>query len=83
METVKSPMPLYRQIAKLLWDGIQRAGLTSGNRLSSVRVLATQHDVSASKRDIRAVAFRVAIANPRHAIVPGTTASVVLPTVRK
>jgi HlyD family secretion protein len=44
---------------------------------------ATQRDVSASKRDIRAVAFRVAIANPRHAIVPGTTASVVLPTVRK
>ena len=26
---------------------------------------ATQHDVSASKRDIRAVAFRVAIANPQ------------------
>jgi multidrug resistance efflux pump len=44
---------------------------------------ATQRDVSASKRDIRAVAFRVAIANPRNAIVPGTTASVVLPTVRK
>lgn len=44
---------------------------------------ATQRDVSASKRDIRAVAFRVAIANPRHAIVPGTTASVVLPTVRR
>jgi len=44
---------------------------------------ATQRDVSASKRDIRAVAFRVAIANPHNAIVPGTTASVVLPTVRK
>ena len=44
---------------------------------------ATQRDVSASKRDIRAVAFRVAIANPRNAIVPGTTASVVLPTVRR
>ena len=44
---------------------------------------ATQRDVSASKRDIRAVAFRVAIANPRNGIVPGTTASVVLPTVRK
>jgi hypothetical protein len=43
---------------------------------------ATQRDVSASKRDIRAVAFRVAIPNPRNAIVPGTTASVVLPTVR-
>ena len=44
---------------------------------------ATQRDVSASKRDIRAVAFRVAIANPRNAIVPGTTASVVLPLRRK
>ena len=44
---------------------------------------ATQRDVSASKRDIRAVAFRVAIANPHNAIVPGTTASVVLPTVRR
>jgi len=44
---------------------------------------ATQRDVSASKRDIRAVAFRVAIPNPRNVIVPGTTASVVLPTVRK
>jgi len=43
---------------------------------------ATQHDVSASKRDIRAVAFRVAIANPQRTIVPGVTASVVLPTVR-
>jgi len=43
---------------------------------------ATQHDVSASKRDIRAVAFRVAIANPKRTIVPGITASVVLPTVR-
>ena len=44
---------------------------------------ATQRDVSASKRDIRAVAFRVAIANPRHVIVPGMTASVVLPTAHK
>jgi HlyD family secretion protein len=43
---------------------------------------ATQHDVSSSKRDIRAVAFRVAIANPKRTIVPGITASVVLPTVR-
>lgn len=44
---------------------------------------ATQHDVSASKRDIRAVAFRVSIANPKHVIVPGMTASVVLPTAHK
>lgn len=43
---------------------------------------ATQHDVSASKRDIRAVAFRVAIPNPKRTIVPGVTASVVLPTDR-
>jgi HlyD family secretion protein len=43
---------------------------------------ATQHDVSAQKRDVRAVAFRVAIANPRRAIVPGMTAFVVLPTER-
>ena len=27
---------------------------------------ATQHDVSTSKRDIRAIAFRVAIPNPAH-----------------
>jgi HlyD family secretion protein len=41
---------------------------------------ATQHDVSGAKRDVRAVAFRVAIDNPRGAIVPGMSASVVLPT---
>ena len=44
---------------------------------------ATQHDVSASKRDIRAVAFRVAIPNPKRTIVAGMTASVILPTRRK
>ena len=44
---------------------------------------ATQHDVSATKRDIRAIAFRVAIANPKHIIVPGMTATVVLPTSRR
>ncbi|HEY3934505.1 MAG TPA: efflux RND transporter periplasmic adaptor subunit [Gemmatimonadales bacterium] len=43
---------------------------------------ATQHDVSASKRDIRAVAFRVAIPNPRHALVPGMSANVVLPVAK-
>jgi multidrug resistance efflux pump len=41
---------------------------------------ATQHDVNSSKRDIRAIAMRVAIANPRHALVPGMTVSVVMPT---
>jgi len=41
---------------------------------------ATQHDVSATKRDIRAVAFRVAIPNTDHTIVPGMTATVLLPT---
>lgn len=41
---------------------------------------ATQHDVSTSKRDIRAVTFRVAIPNPRRTIVPGMTVQVVLPT---
>lgn len=41
---------------------------------------ATQRDVSAAKRDIRAIALRVAIPNPRHAIVPGMTAQVVVPT---
>ena len=44
---------------------------------------ATQRDVSASKRDIRAVAFRVAIPNVKRTIVPGMTATVVLPTRRK
>ena len=41
---------------------------------------ATQHDVSAAKRDIRAVAFRVAIPNPRRVLVPGMTVQVLLPT---
>jgi len=62
------------------------SGLTTRGRVISKSAegeFATQHDVSASKRDIRAVAFRVAIANPRHVIVPGMTASVVLPTVAK
>jgi multidrug resistance efflux pump len=43
---------------------------------------ATQHDVSTSKRDIRAISLRVAIPNPKHTIVPGMTVSVVLPTRR-
>ena len=43
---------------------------------------ATQHDVSRSKRDIRAIALRVAIPNPKHTIVPGMTVSVVLTTRR-
>jgi multidrug resistance efflux pump len=41
---------------------------------------ATQHDISASKRDIRAVAFRVAIPNADRTIIPGMTANVLLPT---
>jgi multidrug resistance efflux pump len=41
---------------------------------------ATQHDVSTSKRDIRAIALRVSIPNPRRVLVPGMTVSVVLPT---
>jgi HlyD family secretion protein len=41
---------------------------------------ATQHDVSTSKRDIRAVSFRVAIPNPRRVLVPGMTVQVLLPT---
>ena len=40
---------------------------------------ATQRDVSSAKRDIRAVTFRVAIPNPRRAIVPGMTVQVFLP----
>lgn len=43
---------------------------------------ATQHDVSSSKRDIRAIALRVAIPNPRRTLVPGMTVTVVLPTKR-
>jgi HlyD family secretion protein len=46
---------------------------------SVVADFATQHDVSATKRDIRAVAFRVTIPNPRRAIVPGMSADVMLP----
>jgi len=62
------------------------SGATTKGRVISKSAegeFATQHDVSASKRDIRAVAFRVAIANPKHLIVPGMTASVVLPTSHK
>ncbi|HEY4306850.1 MAG TPA: efflux RND transporter periplasmic adaptor subunit [Gemmatimonadaceae bacterium] len=40
---------------------------------------ATQRDVSSAKRDIRAVALRVAIPNPRRTLVPGMTAQVVVP----
>jgi multidrug resistance efflux pump len=40
---------------------------------------ATQRDVSSAKRDIRAVAMRVAIPNPRRALVPGMTAQVLIP----
>jgi HlyD family secretion protein len=40
---------------------------------------ATQRDVSSDKRDIRAVALRVTIPNPRGALVPGMTAQVLVP----
>ena len=40
---------------------------------------ATQRDVSTAKRDIRALVLRVAIPNPRHTLVPGMTAQVILP----
>ena len=43
---------------------------------------ATQHDVSSSKRDIRAVAFRVSIPNPRRVLVPGMTVQILLPLKR-
>lgn len=43
---------------------------------------ATQRDVSSAKRDIRAVAMRVAIPNPRGALVPGMTAQVLVPPKR-
>jgi multidrug resistance efflux pump len=62
------------------------SGQTTRGRVISKSVegeFATQHDVTAQKRDVRAVAFRVAIDNPRRAIVPGMSASVVLPTRRR
>lgn len=40
---------------------------------------ATQRDVSSAKRDIRAIALRVAISNPKRTIVPGMTAQVLVP----
>lgn len=43
---------------------------------------ATQHDVTATKRDIRAVAFKVTVPNPDRTTVPGMSANVVLP-IRK
>jgi len=62
------------------------SGATTRGRVISKSVegeFATQRDVSASKRDVRAVAFRVAIPNARRAVVPGMTAEVVLPTERR
>jgi multidrug resistance efflux pump len=41
---------------------------------------ATQRDVNASKRDIRAVSLRVAIPNPNQTLIPGMTARVIVPT---
>jgi multidrug resistance efflux pump len=43
---------------------------------------ATQRDVSTAKRDIRALALRVAIPNPRRMLVPGMTAEVILPAAK-
>jgi multidrug resistance efflux pump len=43
---------------------------------------ATQRDVNSSKRDIRAVALRIAIPNPKHTLIPGMTAQVIAPTSR-
>ena len=60
-------------------SGLKVRGRVIGK--SAAGEFATQHDVSTSKRDIRAVAFRVALPNPRRVIVPGMTAEVLLPTV--
>ena len=43
---------------------------------------ATQRDISTAKRDIRALALRVAIPNSRHTLVPGMTAQVILPAAK-
>ncbi|HEY4320334.1 MAG TPA: efflux RND transporter periplasmic adaptor subunit [Gemmatimonadales bacterium] len=59
------------------------SGLTTRGAVLSKSVVAdfaTQHDVSATKRDIRAVAFKVTVPNPRHELVPGMSAEVLLPT---
>jgi len=61
------------------------SGETTRGRVISKGVegeFATQHDVSTSKRDIRAIALRVAIPNPRNTLVPGMTVAVVMPTKR-
>jgi len=58
------------------------SGLSVRGRVTSKSVsaeFATQHDVSATKRDVRAVAFRVAIPNTDRTIVPGMSAEVILP----
>ena len=44
---------------------------------------ATQRDVSCTKRDIRALDTSVAIPNPRHTLVPGMTAQVILPAANE
>lgn len=48
METVRGQenLPRYKQVAAELWEGIVRAALPVGSRLSSVRQLALQHSVS-------------------------------------
>lgn len=38
--------PLYRRLARRLWDGIDQAAMGEGERLPSVRTLAAQHGVS-------------------------------------
>lgn len=46
MATARSAMPLYRQLAMRLWEGIEQAGSREGSRLPSVRTLAAQHGLS-------------------------------------
>lgn len=45
-EPAEPAVPLYRQLAKRLSDGIEQAGLGEGSRLPSVRTLAAQYGVS-------------------------------------
>ncbi len=81
-------------VAETYADRIQ-LGDTLNVRLPSGRVIsgkvtfkgveadfATQRDVSRSKRDIRTVALKVAIANPEGAFTPGMTATVLLPQAK-
>jgi hypothetical protein len=43
---------------------------------------ATQRDVSRRKRDIKTISLKLLVPNPNHTLVPGMTATIVLPAAK-